>query len=103
MINGSSWRARTPSRRSAASARTRRTRAVALTVGVIAAVGLTAPLAFASHYEASLEGSNFEIDNNANFLLDHNPAGAWLDWINVAEDCKASEHGAQDIGKAPPQ
>jgi hypothetical protein len=24
-------------------------------------------------------------------------------WINVAEDCKASEHGAQDIGKAPPQ
>jgi hypothetical protein len=56
-----------------------------LTVGVIAAIGLTAPLAFASHYEASLEGSNFEIDNNANFLLDHNPAGAWLDWINVAE------------------
>ena len=24
-------------------------------------------------------------------------------WINVAEDCKASENGAQDIGKAPQQ
>jgi hypothetical protein len=67
-------------------------RAAGITVGVIAALGLSVPLAFASHYQASLEGSAFQIDDNANFTVetDTQPVGdpgplATLDWNNVTE------------------
>jgi Prealbumin-like fold domain len=58
-------------------------------VGGLAITGLvTASLAmlpaFASHPEASLAGSNFEIDDNANLKVD-DPAPPSLDWANVAE------------------
>jgi Prealbumin-like fold domain len=58
-------------------------------VGGLAIMGLvTASLAilpaFASHPEASLAGSNFEIDEDANLKVD-DPAPPSLDWANVAE------------------
>ena len=52
-------------------------------VAVIAAAALAVP-AIASHPEASLAGSNFEIDVNANLKVD-DPAPPSLDWANVIE------------------
>jgi hypothetical protein len=49
---------------------------------MIAAVGLAGP-ALASHPEASLAGSNFEIDVDANLKVDD--AAPSLDWANVTE------------------
>ena len=53
------------------------------TAMVIAALALAAP-AIASHPEASLAGSNFEIDVDANLKVD-DPAPPSLDWANVIE------------------
>jgi hypothetical protein len=50
---------------------------------VTAALALTVP-AIASHPEASLPGSNFEIDVDANLKVD-DPAPPSLDWANVSE------------------
>jgi hypothetical protein len=50
----------------------------------LVAVGLGTIPASASHQEASLAGSNFEIDEDANLKVD-DPAPPSLDWANVAE------------------
>ncbi len=50
----------------------------------LVAVGLGTIPASASHPEASLPGSNFEIDEDANLKVD-DPAPPSLDWANVAE------------------
>jgi hypothetical protein len=50
----------------------------------LVAVGLGTIPASASHPEASLLGSNFEIDEDANLKVD-DPAPPSLDWANVAE------------------
>jgi hypothetical protein len=50
-------------------------------IGMITAVGLAGP-AMAAHPEASLAGSNFEIDVDANLKVD-DPAPPSLDWANV--------------------
>ncbi len=97
MTTSSSWRARTPVHTDAGSRRRlRRRRAAGVAVGIIAAVGLVAPMAYASHYQASLEGSRFQIDNNANFKVDPDTitggtdAGpvADQDWNSVSESRK---------------
>jgi len=87
MINSSSKRALTAGTTTASRGRGHRLRAGVITLGVVAALGLSAPLAFATHYEASLEGSDFQIDNDANFTVEADP-DATLDWNNVAEDSK---------------
>ena len=87
MINSSSKRAFTAGTTTASRGRGRRLRAGVITLGVVAALGLSAPLAFATHYEASLEGSDFQIDNDANFTVEADP-DATLDWNNVDEDRK---------------
>jgi hypothetical protein len=53
-----------------------------LAVLSLVAVGLGTVPASASHYQASLEGSDFEIDNDANLKVD---VAGNLDWANVAE------------------
>jgi hypothetical protein len=62
-----------------------RKRTIVLAMGVILAlvVGVQV-VAFASHPEASLAGSNFEIDLNANLKVD-DPSPPSLDWANVNE------------------
>ena len=94
MTISSSWRARTPDPTDAASRRRlRRRRAAGVAVGVVAAVGLVVPTAHASHYQASLEGSTFQIDNNANFKVDPDTISGGADtgplvnqdWNSVAE------------------
>ncbi|HEX6249738.1 MAG TPA: prealbumin-like fold domain-containing protein [Nocardioidaceae bacterium] len=65
-----------------AAGRTRR-RLATIGAGVLA-VALIPSLAFASHPEASLPGSNFEIDVDANLKVD-DPAPPSLDWANVTE------------------
>jgi hypothetical protein len=55
-----------------------------LAVLSLVAVGLGTIPASASHPEASLAGSNFEIDEDANLKVD-DPAPPSLDWANVAE------------------
>jgi hypothetical protein len=55
-----------------------------LAVLSLVAVGLGTIPASASHPEASLPGSNFEIDEDANLKVD-DPAPPSLDWANVAE------------------
>ena len=52
--------------------------------GVVAATLATLTPASASHPEASLAGSNFEIDDDANLKVD-DPAPPSLDWANVSE------------------
>ena len=59
---------------------------------VLAAIGLIGgSIAFgtvqASHGDATLAGSNFEIDDNANLVVDHAPPS--IDWVSVSEDRKA--------------
>lgn len=51
---------------------------------ILALVGSLAwsPMAFATHYQATLEGSNFQIDDDANLKVDPDP-DATLDWANV--------------------
>src|SRR6266545_5741993 len=63
-----------------------RQRIVAL-IGVAALAALVAIPALASHPEASLPGSNFEIDTNANLKVD-DPAPS-IDWASVTEIRKA--------------
>lgn len=58
---------------------TRTTLAIGVIVGMLAT--LVAVPAFASHYEASLEGSIFEIDTNANLVVNQDGN---LDWANVS-------------------
>jgi hypothetical protein len=84
MTTSSSRRARTPVPTSRHRGRPRRLRAVGICLGVVAAIGLTVPTATASHYQASLEGSAFQIEDNANFVVDAD-AEATLDWNNVEE------------------
>lgn len=55
-----------------------------LALGVFAAGS-----AVAGHYQASLEGSNFEIDDNANLVV--NKFGM-ADWASVSED-RQGDHG----------
>jgi hypothetical protein len=56
-----------------------------LGIGVIATLVMGVQVvAFASHPEASLAGSNFEIDDDANLKVD-DPAPPSLDWANVSE------------------
>jgi hypothetical protein len=54
---------------------------VAAILALIGALAWT-PMAFASHYQATLEGSNFEIDDDANLRLD---TPGMLDWATVNE------------------
>jgi hypothetical protein len=68
---------------------------VAALVGVVAALTL-AIVAIASHPEVSLPGSEFEIDTDANIVVD-DTAPPSLDWANVAETRQADEpSGASD-------
>ncbi len=56
-----------------------------LPAAAVLVLGLVAPtVAMASHPEASLPGSNFEIDVDANLKVD-DPAPPSLDWANVTE------------------
>ncbi|KNX35973.1 hypothetical protein VV01_00455 [Luteipulveratus halotolerans] len=68
--------------------RTRHARRLRRVIAIFCAIALAAvvgpSLAIASHYEASLEGSSFQIDNDANFRVDPDP-DATLDWMNVTE------------------
>lgn len=72
------------------TSRRRARRAAGVAVAVVAAVGLTVPMAFAAHYQASLEGSDFQIEDNANFIVDADP-DATLDWNNVDEAKQGDE------------
>jgi hypothetical protein len=49
-------------------------------LALVAAVAWT-PMAFATHYEATLEGSIFQIDDDANLRVDDDP-DATLDWAH---------------------
>lgn len=63
---------------------------VAVAAAVVLAVSAALPTtAYASHPEASLAGSNFEIDTNANLKVD-DPAPS-IDWASVTEDRKADK------------
>src|SRR5215211_8307168 len=66
---------------------------LAATVAVFAALAL-AIVASASHPEASLPGSNFEIDVNANLKVD-DPAPS-TDWASVSEIRKADTASGQN-------
>lgn len=61
-------------------------RQVVATAMVLAASTLVPGLAGASHPTASLGGSNFEIDVDANLKVDDNPG---IDWASVIEDRQA--------------
>jgi Prealbumin-like fold domain len=65
------------------SRRRRQASAALLGAGVLVAA-LIPSVALASHPEASLDGSNFEIDVDANLKVD-DPAPPSLDWANVTE------------------
>src|SRR5215203_4394747 len=70
------------------SERVKRTLSVlvgAITMAALLLVGMQ--VAFASHPEVSLPGSNFEIDTNANLKVD-DPAPS-IDWAGVSETRKA--------------
>jgi len=62
-----------------------RRRLVAGVLAMLLALVFGQVAAYASHYQASLEGSNFQIDNNANFLVDSPNNGVNLDWDVVTE------------------
>lgn len=70
--------------------RRRRRRNLAALVAGLLIVGLSQTNAFANHYQASLEGSQFQIDNDANFVVDPSP-NATLDWANVADTWSADK------------
>lgn len=63
-------------------------------LALIAALAWT-PVAFADHYQATLEGSNFQIDDDANLRVDPDP-DATLDWANVAESRQGDEPTGQN-------
>lgn len=72
--------------RSDAPATARRRHSRTFAVGAAAALAVTAVVAapaLANHGLASLPGSNFEIDTNANLKVDH--AAPSIDWASVAE------------------
>ena len=76
------------------SKRVRATRRVS--VGLLAVVALLATMllpAMASHYQKSLEGSEFEIEDDANLKLD---VAGNLDWATVDEDRQADAPTGQD-------
>lgn len=60
-------------------------RKVAIAALAVLALGIVAVPALASHEEASLEGSNFEIDVDANLKVDDTDDPLSLDWENVDE------------------
>ncbi|MFC7493417.1 MULTISPECIES: MSCRAMM family protein [unclassified Nocardioides] len=62
----------------------RRRRYALMFAGVLLVASLIPSLATAAHPEASLSGSNFEIDEDANLKVD-DPTPPSLDWANVAE------------------
>jgi hypothetical protein len=70
---------------------------VALAVGVLVAAGLVPMGAFASHQAdhvlASLPGSEFEIDVDANLKAED---AGWLDWGNVSEQRRSDEPTGRD-------
>lgn len=59
-------------------------RKLAFAALAVLTLGIVAVPALASHSEASLPGSNFEIDTDANLKVD-DPAPPSLDWANVSE------------------
>jgi hypothetical protein len=63
---------------------TRIRKAAAIAAPVVLVLTMASTGAFASHPEASLAGSNFEIDVDANLKVD-DPAPPSLDWANVTE------------------
>jgi hypothetical protein len=67
--------------------RRRRTVGIAIVAAVAAIAGSLATLtpASASHPEASLPGSNFEIDVDANLKVDDTPSPPSIDWASVTE------------------
>jgi hypothetical protein len=60
----------------------------------LATAGLVVLPASATHYEASLEGSDFEIDNDANLILD--TAAPMMDWATVTEARQDDEPSGQN-------
>jgi hypothetical protein len=64
-----------------------------VSAGLVLAATLVPSLAGASHYQASLEGSNFEIDFDANLKVD---VGGNLDWAGVAEDRQPDKASGKD-------
>src|SRR5215510_16422491 len=73
--------------------RIRNVRRAGVMGAVLIAALLPPAVAYASHAEVSLAGSNFEIDTDANLRVD-DPAPS-LDWANVAETRK------QDTASGP--
>ena len=69
----------------AASRRGRTRRASIIAVILALAFGAMAVPALANHYQASLEGSNFEIDDNANLIRN---VTTMADWATVTESRK---------------
>jgi hypothetical protein len=69
----------------------KRTRTIVLAIGAILALLVGMQVAFASHPEVSLPGSNFEIDTDANLKVDDTADPASLDWANVAEARQADK------------
>ena len=61
-----------------------RRRLIAVVLAALLALTLGQVAAYASHYQATLEGSTFQIDDNANFVVDAHPT-VNTDWNNVAE------------------
>ena len=57
---------------------------LAILAAIVLAAAMLPGIASASHPEASLPGSNFEIDEDANLKVD-DPAPPSLDWANVSE------------------
>lgn len=65
----------------------------ALVMALLAALVVVVP-AFASHYQASLEGSDFEIDHDANLRVDS--ASPFQDWASVTEFRQADTPSGKD-------
>jgi hypothetical protein len=66
-----------------------------LVLAIAALTALVAIPAIASHPEASLPGSNFEIDTDANLKVD-DPAPPSIDWANVTETRRADAATGQN-------
>lgn len=69
-------------------ARSRRRRTIAALALVAGSLAMITP-ATASHGDATLPGSNFEIDDDANLKLDHLPPLVSADWVTVTEERQA--------------
>ncbi len=70
------------------SGRRRRTLLLPILAALVIGLAIGVPAAVGSHYQQSLEGSGFQIDTNANLIVDSDP-DATKDWANVSEIRKA--------------